>query len=100
NVGPIFNIDFTITASLTKTAAHAKRKTPWNVSAVSKWSTIPPSINPIAVNPLTTTQKRRPGLNFTTFSKKFEPGRRFWVVVSRSEEHTSELQSRFDLVCR
>src|SRR5207249_6899989 len=25
---------------------------------------------------------------------------RRWVVGSRSEEHTSELQSRFDLVCR
>src|SRR5438067_4749870 len=24
----------------------------------------------------------------------------YWVSVSRSEEHTSELQSRFDLVCR
>src|SRR5437868_8352658 len=23
-----------------------------------------------------------------------------WIVTSRSEEHTSELQSRFDLVCR
>src|SRR5207249_10089465 len=23
-----------------------------------------------------------------------------WVAVNRSEEHTSELQSRFDLVCR
>src|SRR5699024_11675673 len=23
-----------------------------------------------------------------------------WIVVQRSEEHTSELQSRFDLVCR
>src|SRR5207249_6122169 len=25
---------------------------------------------------------------------------KMWVVISRSEEHTSELQSRFDLVCR
>src|SRR5438067_9718106 len=25
---------------------------------------------------------------------------RRWLVVHRSEEHTSELQSRFDLVCR
>src|SRR5699024_11452724 len=24
----------------------------------------------------------------------------FWMVKDRSEEHTSELQSRFDLVCR
>src|SRR5207249_11960113 len=30
------------------------------------------------------------------------PSRRFWLgyFVFRSEEHTSELQSRFDLVCR
>src|SRR5699024_12375131 len=24
----------------------------------------------------------------------------YWIKISRSEEHTSELQSRFDLVCR
>src|SRR5207249_12214998 len=27
-------------------------------------------------------------------------GRRFFARAERSEEHTSELQSRFDLVCR
>src|SRR5699024_11842721 len=27
-------------------------------------------------------------------------GRLFFLLPSRSEEHTSELQSRFDLVCR
>src|SRR5699024_12737891 len=32
--------------------------------------------------------------------KKFMNGRRLNVVLARSEEHTSELQSRFDLVCR
>src|SRR2546429_7040780 len=28
------------------------------------------------------------------------PSRRGWAVVGRSEEHTSELQSRLHLVCR
>src|SRR5206468_10433377 len=28
------------------------------------------------------------------------PGRRIWSTAHRSEEHTSELQSRSDLVCR
>src|SRR5207249_11042841 len=27
-------------------------------------------------------------------------GKRAWLTRTRSEEHTSELQSRFDLVCR
>src|SRR5699024_12057047 len=32
--------------------------------------------------------------------RRLQPTRRWLTEVSRSEEHTSELQSRFDLVCR
>src|SRR5699024_12553854 len=39
--------------------------------------------------------------NCTTFLYYLEHGHQFYKnVVQRSEEHTSELQSRFDLVCR
>src|SRR5207249_8428916 len=39
----------------------------------------------------------RPGLLFVM---KFQPPKQQPLLVTRSEEHTSELQSRFDLVCR
>src|SRR5699024_6505436 len=32
--------------------------------------------------------------------KERMPGAMYWIGSRRSEEHTSELQSRFDLVCR
>src|SRR5207249_5999084 len=38
--------------------------------------------------------------NYLVYSFTFHPGYRANGYVYRSEEHTSELQSRFDLVCR
>src|SRR5699024_12195048 len=44
------------------------------------------------------------GIHPEGFTWKLEPGEVFTapevVMIYRSEEHTSELQSRFDLVCR
>src|SRR5699024_12381995 len=38
--------------------------------------------------------------NITTERKQVRQGLEWYQQVARSEEHTSELQSRFDLVCR
>src|SRR5699024_11508713 len=38
------------------------------------------------------------GVNYPVYRKLLESGKRKYAF--RSEEHTSELQSRFDLVCR
>src|SRR5699024_12674050 len=43
---------------------------------------------------------RQAGLSYITRSSGEVPSTSTQVVVGRSEEHTSELQSRFDLVCR
>src|SRR5207249_11244653 len=40
------------------------------------------------------------GVDLDYFHPMPQDRRRFNIVFSRSEEHTSELQSRFDLVCR
>src|SRR5699024_11283078 len=37
---------------------------------------------------------------FTPLPRVLAPRPLWWCEASRSEEHTSELQSRFDLVCR
>src|SRR5699024_11413818 len=51
-----------------------------------------------------TTIENRPARASSSISAHRVPARRFFVadtaLSSRSEEHTSELQSRFDLVCR
>src|SRR5699024_11848311 len=39
-------------------------------------------------------------MNAIDFLRMFEDGSVDGVLYDRSEEHTSELQSRFDLVCR
>src|SRR5437870_10849217 len=39
-----------------------------------------------------------PGIDFSSFGNVADPG--VWSQVHRSEEHTSELQSRGHLVCR
>src|SRR5437868_14095985 len=36
----------------------------------------------------------------TIVFRRSQRARSFWRAIPRSEEHTSELQSRFDLVCR
>src|SRR5438067_9759170 len=41
-----------------------------------------------------------PFCNTRCHNRRPGPARRLWHRVLRSEEHTSELQSRFDLVCR
>src|SRR5438067_5573140 len=42
----------------------------------------------------------RPGLLLSRSSREYGPRTIFARTSRRSEEHTSELQSRFDLVCR
>src|SRR5437868_10237168 len=41
-----------------------------------------------------------PGLNGLDLQKRIASDRIDMPIIFRSEEHTSELQSRFDLVCR
>src|SRR2546422_5856170 len=46
----------------------------------------------------------RSGARALASSRRFRPsatrGRSLWTIIGRSEEHTSELQSRLHLVCR
>src|SRR5438067_7271572 len=59
-------------------------------------------INPVEARSPCTTSTRAPRLiDITDRKASLGPrDRSFQTIWTRSEEHTSELQSRFDLVCR
>src|SRR5437667_6606921 len=68
---------------------------PTSVGALSKLSQIP---TPPSLMRLSATRQWTPLLN--PMPNQFEPLILFASMLARSEEHTSELQSHHDLVCR
>src|SRR5699024_12107360 len=66
-------------------------------TSLSSGAAKPPSAPPYGVLPRLFIRQESPYTPFVSFFTHYV-GRN--PVISRSEEHTSELQSRFDLVCR
>src|SRR5699024_12461846 len=65
------------------------------------WTRLPITINTTRSNELSSPSVDRPEARTMVHnSKNMMAARRIISMSGRSEEHTSELQSRFDLVCR
>src|SRR5699024_12710515 len=77
----------------------------WDCEWPPAWASVGQCWRPaVPAESVTTRTRRRSRMTTTTRYSTRDCGvcwpARSWCAVGRSEEHTSELQSRFDLVCR